>query len=394
MIIHRSLFKLPGSNPGKDVFNHSAHPDQSGQKAKVGLFCLGADFFGPCSAGVVQRHPQLNGFLASANPDPEPTDIRPYFMSDTLELTATVPEAMIGQRLDYVATEMFSGYSRSRIQNWIKSGALTVNGESAKPKDKLLGGETLVLRAEQEEQGDWEAEDIPLDIVYEDDQILVINKPADLVVHPAAGNRTGTLLNGLLHHCPDLIHVPRAGIVHRLDKDTTGLMVVAKTLEAHADLVAQLQERSVSREYEAVVMGVMTGGGTVEGAIGRHPRQRQKMAVLSFGGKEATTHYRVLHRYPNHTHIRLKLETGRTHQIRVHMAHIGYPLVGDATYAGRMKIPKQASPELLSMLRGFGRQALHAAQLGLIHPTTDEYMEWQVDLPEDLQQLLLQLQAG
>ncbi|MBU3068310.1 23S rRNA pseudouridine(1911/1915/1917) synthase RluD [Aestuariicella sp. G3-2] len=315
-------------------------------------------------------------------------------MAETLELTATVPAEMMGSRLDFAAAELFPGYSRSRIQTWIKSSALTIDGKSAKPKDKVLGGEELRLLAEQEEQGDWEAEDIPLDIVYEDDYILVINKPAGLVVHPAAGNRSGTLLNGLLFHCPDLINVPRAGIVHRLDKDTTGLMVVAKTLEAHADLVAQLQERTVSREYEAIVPGVMTGGGKVDEPMARHPRQRQKMAVVQFGGKEAITHYRVIKRFTAHTHIRLKLETGRTHQIRVHMAHIGYPLVGDSTYAGRMKIPKQASPELLEMLKGFGRQALHAAQLGLIHPATDEYMEWQAPRPDDMAELLRLLAEG
>lgn len=315
-------------------------------------------------------------------------------MTDTQEFTAVVPEEMMGSRLDFTATELFPGYSRSRIQSWIKSGDLTVNGSTAKPKDKMLGGEQLKLIAEMEEQGDWEPEEIPLDIVYEDDHILVINKPVNLVVHPAAGNRSGTLLNGLLFHCPDLINVPRAGIVHRLDKDTTGLMVVAKTLEAHADLVAQLQERTVGREYEAVVAGVMTGGGKVEAPIGRHPRQRQKMAVVDFGGKEAITHYRVIKRYANHTHVRLKLETGRTHQIRVHMAHIGYALVGDSTYAGRMKMPKNASAEQLDMLRNFGRQALHAAQLGLIHPVTDEYMEWEVERPADMQALLDQLAAG
>ena len=315
-------------------------------------------------------------------------------MTDTQEFTAVVPEEMMGSRLDFAATELFPGYSRSRIQSWIKSGDLTVNGSNARPKDKMLGGEQLKLKAEMEEQGDWQAEEIPLDIVYEDEHILVINKPVNLVVHPAAGNRSGTLLNGLLFHCPELINVPRAGIVHRLDKDTTGLMVVAKTLEAHADLVAQLQERTVSREYEAVVAGVMTGGGKVEAPIGRHPRQRQKMAVVEFGGKEAITHYRVVKRYSNHTHVRLKLETGRTHQIRVHMAHIGYALVGDSTYAGRMKMPKNASAEQLDMLRNFGRQALHAAQLGLIHPLTGDYMEWEAERPADMQALLDQLAAG
>ncbi len=314
--------------------------------------------------------------------------------SNTETVTATVPNDMMGQRLDAVAAELFPDYSRSRLQAWIKSAALTVDGASARPRDKLLGGEQLALQAEPEVQGDWQAEAMPLDIIFEDEQILVLNKPAGLVVHPAAGNPSGTLLNGLLHHCPDLIHVPRAGIVHRLDKDTTGLMVVAKTLMAHADLVAQLQERSVSREYEAVVQGVMTGGGVVNAAMGRHPRQRQKMAVQTFGGKEAITHYRLIRRFAQHTHIRLKLETGRTHQIRVHMAHIGYPLVGDATYAGRMKIPRQASPELLELLRNFGRQALHAAQLGLIHPASGEYQEWQVDRPADMQALLTQLEQG
>lgn len=309
-------------------------------------------------------------------------------MSEAVEYEASVPVTLMGSRLDFAAAELFPEFSRSRLQAWIKSGDLTVNGGAAKPKDKMLGGEQLRLVAEQEEQGDWQAEEIPLDIVYEDDDILVVNKPQNLVVHPAAGNATGTLLNGLLFHCPELINIPRAGIVHRLDKDTTGLMVVAKTLQAHADLVEQLQERSVSREYEAVVTGVMTGGGMVEANIGRHPKQRQKMAVLDFGGKEAITHYRVLKRYRNHTHIRLKLETGRTHQIRVHMAHIGYPLVGDSAYAGRFKIPKQTEPELLEMLRGFGRQALHAECLGLIHPRTGEYMEWQRDLPKDMQALL------
>ena len=309
-------------------------------------------------------------------------------MSDLPELIATIPDNLSGVRLDQAAAKLFPDYSRARLQGWIKSAALTVDGEQAKPKDKVFGGEELQLVPELEEQGDWQAEDIALDIVYEDDDILVVNKPAGLVVHPAAGNYSGTLLNGLLYHAPDLINVPRAGIVHRLDKDTTGLMVVAKTLTAHADLVEQLQERSVSREYEAVVQGVMTGGGRVEGNIGRHPRQRQKMAVLDHGGKEAITHYRVLQRFDQFTHIRLKLETGRTHQIRVHMAHIGYPLIGDPLYAGRFKIPRQASTELLECLRGFNRQALHAAQLGLIHPGSGDYMEWQAERPRDMQSLL------
>lgn len=311
-----------------------------------------------------------------------------------VEESATVQETASGQRLDQAAAELFSSYSRSKLQAWIKSGELTVNGAKAKTRDKMLGGELLELKAELQEQGSWQPEAIDLDIVYEDSDILVLNKPMGLVVHPAAGNHTGTLLNALLHHCPDLIHVPRAGIVHRLDKDTTGLMVVAKTLEAHTDLVAQLQERSVSREYEAISQGVMTGGGMVEANIGRHPKQRTKMAVLNFGGKEAITHYRVIKRFDAYTHIRLKLETGRTHQIRVHMAHIGYPLVGDSAYAGRFKIPKGLDKALIEKLRSFPRQALHAAQLGLIHPTSGEYMEWDAELPADMVDLLADLKAS
>lgn len=315
-------------------------------------------------------------------------------MTEKIEQSELVQESMSNQRFDQVANELFPDYSRSRLQTWIKAGLLTIDGRQGKSKEKLFGGETLTLTVELEPEGDWAAEDIPLDIIYEDDTLMVVNKPVGLVVHPAAGNRTGTLLNGLLHHNPDLINVPRAGIVHRLDKDTSGLMVVAKTLAAHTDLVTQLQARTVSREYEAVTIGVMTGGGRVEADIGRHPRQRTKMAVLDFGGKEAITHYRVLERFEYHTHIRLKLETGRTHQIRVHMAHIGYPLVGDATYAGRFRVPKGASAELIEVLRGFGRQALHAAQLGLNHPSTGEYMEWSVPLPDDMLFLLDEVAQG
>ncbi|WP_461537807.1 23S rRNA pseudouridine(1911/1915/1917) synthase RluD [Spongorhabdus nitratireducens] len=308
-------------------------------------------------------------------------------MSEQIVQEAEVPAELGGKRLDQVAASCFSDYSRARLQEWIKSGALTVNGKTAKTRDKVLGGEQLVLQAEVESEERWEAEAIPLDVVYEDDDIIVINKPAGLVVHPAAGNRSGTLLNGLLYRWPEIDSVPRAGIVHRLDKETTGLMVVAKNLKAHTDLVAQLQERTVSREYEAVSMGVMTGGGTVDEPIGRHSTQRQKMAVTG-GGKHAVTHYRVLQRFRAHTHIRVKLETGRTHQIRVHMSHINYPLVGDPVYAGRHRIPKGCSEEVSAFLRGFGRQALHARRLGLEHPVNGEYMEWEAPLPEDMVQLL------
>ncbi|WIO73637.1 23S rRNA pseudouridine(1911/1915/1917) synthase RluD [Porticoccaceae bacterium LTM1] len=307
----------------------------------------------------------------------------------TIQCEAQVPDSLAGSRLDQAAAELFHEYSRSRLKQWIEDGSLQVDGQQRKPKERLLGGELMTLAAELEPAGEWQAQDIPLDIVYEDDTLLVINKPANLVVHPAAGNPDGTVLNALLHHCPELESVPRAGIVHRLDKDTTGLMVVAKTLTAHHDLVKQLQARTVSREYEAVVMGTMTGGGVVEAAIGRHPRSRTKMAVVEFGGKEAITHYRLIKRFRDYTHVRLALETGRTHQIRVHMAHIAHPLVGDATYAGRLKLPRNATPELVELLRhGFKRQALHAASLALIHPDTGEEMEWDAPLPEDFQNLL------
>lgn len=317
-------------------------------------------------------------------------------MTDPIKLEATVPLESAGARLDQVAAELFDSFSRSRLQQWIKSGDLLVDGKNYRPKDKLLGGENLAINVVPEAEGSWESEPIDLDITYEDDHILVINKPAGLVVHPAAGNYTGTLLNGLIHHVPSNENIPRAGIVHRLDKDTTGLMVVAKSLEAHNSLIQQLQARSVHREYQAITQGVMTGGGTVDKPMGRHPQARTKMAVLGdhggkSSGKDAITHYRVIERFPNHTHVRVKLETGRTHQIRVHMAYIGYSLVGDMVYGGRLKLPKGATAELHTTLRNFKRQALHAGKLGLIHPKSEEYMEWQVPPPEDFNLLLERL---
>ncbi len=315
-------------------------------------------------------------------------------MKDVFELTAQVPFSMSGLRFDQAASELFPDFSRSRLQSWIKDGQLKINGINGKPKDKVIGGETLDLNAELEAQGDWQPEEIQLDIVHEDDDLLIINKQAGLVVHPAAGNYTGTLVNALLNHIPELINLPRAGIVHRLDKETTGLMVVAKTLEAHTDLVAQLADRTVSREYEAVAVGAMTGGGTVNAPMGRHPIHRKLMAVLSAGGKRAVTHYRVATRFPHHTHIKVKLETGRTHQIRVHMAHIGFALVGDKTYGKSFKIPKGANSHLIEALKAFPRQALHAAKLGLEHPGTGEYTEWTAPIPEDFKGLLAALKSG
>lgn len=311
--------------------------------------------------------------------------------SQLIELNAEVPFDLGGQRLDQVAAQLFSEFSRSRLSGWIKEGRLRVDGQVLRPRDTVHAGSQLVLEAEQEAQGEWIAQDIELDIVYEDEHILVLNKPAGLVVHPAAGHQDGTLLNALLHHVPDLVNVPRAGIVHRLDKDTTGLMVVAKTLQAQTRLVEQLQARSVSRIYECIVVGVVTAGGTINAPIGRHGQQRQRMAVMD-GGKPAISHYRVLTRFRSHTHVRVKLETGRTHQIRVHMTHVGFPLVGDPVYGGRFRIPPAASSTMVETLRHFPRQALHARFLELDHPHTGERMKWESPLPDDFVWLLTLLQ--
>ena len=308
-------------------------------------------------------------------------------MSDKIELRAEVPSELGGQRLDQVAAQLFAEHSRSRLSAWIKDGRLTVDGAVIRPRDIVHGGAILELTAEQEAQGEWVAQDIALDIVYEDDDILVINKPAGLVVHPAAGHADGTLLNALLHHVPDIINVPRAGIVHRLDKDTTGLMVVAKTIQAQTQLVTQLQSRSVSRIYECIVIGVVTAGGKINAPIGRHGQQRQRMAVME-GGKQAVSHYRVLERFRSHTHVRVKLETGRTHQIRVHMAHIGYPIVGDPVYGGRRRVPAGASAALMAALEGFHRQALHAARLTFTHPRSGKPVKYEAAIPPDLGGLL------
>ncbi|MFT5720266.1 MAG: 23S rRNA pseudouridine1911/1915/1917 synthase [Motiliproteus sp.] len=311
-------------------------------------------------------------------------------MTQTIHLQAIVPDPMGGLRLDQAVAQLFPEHSRSRLQTWIKNGELLVDGKQLRAREKLIGGEQILVQAAVQQEERWQPEAIDLDIVYEDEHILIINKPTGLVVHPGAGHHDGTLLNALLHHCPCVGGVPRAGIVHRLDKETTGLMVVAKTLEAQTDLVAQLQERAMGREYEAVAIGVMTGGGCVDEPMARHSKQRQKMAV-SPTGKEAVTHYRLIKKFRAHTHIRLKLETGRTHQIRVHMAHIGYPIIGDPQYGGRLRLPKGVTLELRETLSGFRRQALHAKRLELYHPVTEELMSWEVPLPADMLALLDEL---
>jgi len=302
-------------------------------------------------------------------------------------LTSKVPDEMVGMRLDQVLAEIFPDFSRSKLQTWVKSGRVRVDGKLLKSKDRLDGGEIIELDAEPEKVVKSVAEKIPLNIVYEDDVLIIINKPAGMVVHPGAGNWTGTLQNALLYHDINLDKLPRAGIVHRIDKDTSGLLMVAKTLQAHSNLVEQLQNRTIHREYLAITQGRMTAGGTIDQPIGRHSVERLRFAVRR-EGKQAVTHYRVIERLKRHTLVQVKLETGRTHQIRVHMAHIRYPLVGDPIYGGRFQLPAGCSERLELVLRGFKRQALHAEKLGLCHPVTQDYCQWQVAMPDDMNSLL------
>lgn len=298
-----------------------------------------------------------------------------------------IPPEYAGQRLDQVLAELMSDYSRTRIKGWIESGEVKVDGATMRPKDRVVGSERIDVDAVIEAEDRVGPESIDLDIVHEDKHVFVINKPAGLVVHPGAGNAAGTLQNALLHRDPQLAEIPRAGIVHRLDKDTSGLLVVARSLKAHANLVTALEAHEIQREYEAVCTGVMTAGGTVDAPIDRHPTERVKMTVRE-SGRASVTHYRVIHRYRAHTHVRLILETGRTHQIRVHMSHIKYPLVGDRVYAGRLLLPKGATAELIDSLRTFPRQALHAAKLAFAHPITGKPVECAAPLPADMVELL------
>lgn len=321
-------------------------------------------------------------------------------MMQDISRQARVPANAKGQRLDAIAASLFPEFSRGQLQSWIKAGELTVNGETKKPNNKLAGGESLTLDTVLADVNDWQPEAIPIDIVYEDDQLLVVNKSAGMVVHPAAGNYTGTLLNALLHHVPETAQLPRAGIVHRLDKDTTGLMVVAKTLSAQNHLVQQLQARTVSRRYCALVYGQPPKEGTIDLPIGRDSKLRTRMAVVEgTAGKEAITHYVSEECFRHFSLVKLKLETGRTHQIRVHMAHLGHGLVGD-TYksrairrseGGSALQMRDIEPGLLQSVRSFSRQALHAAELGLIHPQTQAHCSWSAPMPQDFSELLTQM---
>lgn len=308
-------------------------------------------------------------------------------MTKKMQQTLIIPDHLGGMRLDQALAKLLTDFSRTQIQDWIKNGEIKVNGQLTKAKETMMGGETIVIEGTIKQQPSWEAQPIDLNVVYEDKSLLVINKPAGMVVHPAAGNYGNTLLNALLHHAPSLQELPRAGIVHRLDKNTSGLLVIAKTSQALKSLTIQLKQRTISRIYQGIVYGVLTGGGTIDEPIGRHPIQRKRMAVIETG-KPAVTHYRLIEKYRAYTRVKVQLETGRTHQIRVHFAHIHHPLLGDPTYGKRLQLPKGASAELITELRQFKRQALHASELGLTHPETNEFMTWQAPLPEDMQQLI------
>ncbi len=306
-------------------------------------------------------------------------------MSDAQQ--KTVPKELSGQRLDQALARMFPEYSRSRLKSWLLQGFITVDERALRPRDAVVGGENILLQPQPEIQLISEPEALELDIIFADEDCLVVNKPAGLVVHPGAGNPRGTLLNGLLHHDPGLARLPRAGIIHRLDKDTSGLLLVARTLQAHTALVRALAEREIERHYLAVCCGVLTGGGRIDEPLGRHPVDRLKMSVQQ-RGKPAITHYRVIQRFAAHTYISVKLETGRTHQIRVHFAHRRHALVGDPTYGGRLAIPSGASARLQEALRRFRRQALHAEKLAFAHPRSDEEIALQVAPPDDFAALL------
>jgi len=299
----------------------------------------------------------------------------------------SIPDDLAGLRLDQALARMFPEYSRSRLKDWLLAGAIVVEGGPKRPRDAVSGGEAVTLEPLAEQSVRAEPEPIALDIVHEDDDLLVVNKPAGLVVHPGAGNPAGTLMNGLLHHVFSLEEVPRAGIIHRLDKDTSGLLLVAKSLTVHTALVRLLAEREISRHYLAICNGVLTGGGTIREPISRHPVDRKRMSVQQ-NGKPAVTHYTVKERFAAFTYVDVKLETGRTHQIRVHFAHRRHALVGDQVYGGRLALPKGASDELVQILRHFKRQALHATRLAFEHPSSGEQIDLTVSPPKDFQALV------
>jgi 23S rRNA pseudouridine1911/1915/1917 synthase len=312
-------------------------------------------------------------------------------LSNEVKLKGVIPDECQGIRLDNALVKLFPDFSRARLQKWIKNGEVSVNGKQLRSKDLVLGGENILLSAVLEDEVSLEPEDIRLDIIFEDDELIVINKPAGLIVHPGAGHPSGTMANALLHYIPEIRSVPRVGIVHRLDKDTTGLLVVAKDLKTHTHLVEQLQQRTVSRKYMALVYGEMISGGTVDEPIGRHSVDRKRMAVKPSMGRPAVTHYRVRNKYKGFTLLDVRLETGRTHQIRVHMAHIKFPIIGDRVYGRKMNAGKNSTLQLLS---DFPRQALHAAELSFVHPEKHEEISFFAPLPIDFQKLVDVLESN
>lgn len=310
---------------------------------------------------------------------------------EPIQRQITVPDECHSQRLDIVLAQLLPQFSRAQLAGWLKTGAITVNQKNRRPKDKALSGDSIEMNilftpGDSHFQSS-QPEDIPLQVVYEDNEVLVINKPSGLVVHPGAGNKEHTLVNALLHHCPTLNHLPRAGIVHRLDKETTGLLIVAKTLSAHTSLVRQMQARDIQRHYLTLVQGPLISGGTIETCFGRHPKNRLKMAVLA-QGRSAITHYSIHKRFKGFTLLDVKLMTGRTHQIRVHMAHINHSVVGDPLYGGRIKFPPQSSDLLREKIQRFKRQALHACSISFYHPTSSEALTFTTPLPDDFKELL------
>jgi len=311
---------------------------------------------------------------------------------ETLQHELTIPLELDGKRLDQALAELLPEYSRSRLKSWILGGHVWIDGSQPAPRTRVKSGQQVLMTAVLEIQEEAKPEAMELALVFEDEALLVIDKPAGLVVHPGAGNATGTLMNGLLHHSPDLAALPRSGILHRLDKDTSGLLLVAKTIPAHTRLVQDLQDRAITREYRGLCIGRLTAGGKIDAPIGRHPTQRTRMAVTE-RGRPAVTHYRILARFAAQTFIALRLETGRTHQIRVHMAHIRHGLIGDRTYGGRLMVPAGASSELASALRSFSRQALHASRLAFRHPLSEQTLDFQAPLPQDFVDLLLALDS-
>ena len=312
-------------------------------------------------------------------------------MIEHIQKQLTIPREYHNQRIDSVLAQLLPEYSRSQISTWIKTGAIKMNQSLCKPKDKILGGDLIEIDVDftvvDTDFNHCKPENIPLDVVYEDDELLVINKQSGLVVHPGAGNREHTLVNALLHHEPNLHHLPRAGIVHRLDKETTGLLIIAKTLTAHTSLIRQMQAREIDRHYLTLVQGHLISGGTIDTGLGRHPRNRLKMTVTE-QGRQAVTHYYITRQYQDYTLLEVQLMTGRTHQIRVHMAYINHPVVGDPLYGGRMRIPANADDTFIGLLQQFNRQALHAQTISFYHPKTDQELTFEAPIPEDFNILL------